>query len=437
MKRATRSIITWLAVAAMATLVLACEQATPAPAATPPAPAPEEPSPEKPTLYGTWERVFEWFDGDGDAISTTERLVFSESGKAFWHVDQFNLFGDDRHSPNGHIADWKATDDTITKTFIGWDDQTDDWDTMPTMIDKSYSLSDSGDVLFVHNWGDEERVDSFERYTRVPDPLPSNPTFFGTWQYVSGYWDDSGLAGTTTRTLTFTENRWILYEVQTVDDEIVDDWTPSGRWSATASSVTKTTAHADRDDDGNWDVEERSFAKEFSWGAGGELFVIDWTHDPETGEVQGPEIERYMPLTDLLPPLAGTWVHDFEEERDGERMTIGDAFTYTYQGEEDGTVYTWSFSGSWRHEKAKAFLHVDSQSVTYSETYDAEAAEWFDSRFDGHEVRIAYAPSGIADTMVVSLFWGEVQYDENTDTWTNNEGSPYGRYDRRFVRQGP
>ena len=118
-------------------------------------------------------------------------------------------------------------------------------------------------------------------------------------------------------------------------------------------------------------------------------------------------------------------------------MTIGDAFTYTYQGEEDGTVYTWSISGSWRHEEAKAFLHVDSQSVTYSETYDPEDAEWFDSRFDGHEVRIAYAPSGIADTMVVSLFLDEVQYDENTDTWTNNEESPYGRYDRRFVRQGP
>ena len=93
--------------------------------------------------------------------------MFSESGKAFWHVDQFNASGEERHGPYGHIADWKATDDTITKTFIGWDDQTQDWDTMRTMIDKSYSLSDSGDVLFVHNWGDEERVDSFERYTRV------------------------------------------------------------------------------------------------------------------------------------------------------------------------------------------------------------------------------------------------------------------------------
>ena len=187
---------------------------------------------------------------------------------------------------------------------------------MPTIHNKSYSLSASGDVLFVHVWDSHsEQEDRFERYTRVPDPLPSNPTLLGTWQYIGGYWDDSGLAGTTTRTLTFTENRYILYEVQRVDDEIVDDWAPSGTWSATASSVTKTTAHGYRDDDDKWVVEERSFEKEFSWGAGGELFVIEWGHDPEAGEVQSPEIERYMPLTDPLPPLAGTWVHDFEEER--------------------------------------------------------------------------------------------------------------------------
>ena len=46
---------------------------------------------------GTWERVTEWEDEDGDRITSTHRLVFAENGKAFHHVMQWNLVGDERH----------------------------------------------------------------------------------------------------------------------------------------------------------------------------------------------------------------------------------------------------------------------------------------------------------------------------------------------------
>jgi hypothetical protein len=443
MKGATRSI-TWLTVAAMATLVLACQEA-------PVVPAKEEPPPPppKPTLLGTWERVVDAVDDDGDVRTATERLVFSESGKAFWHAEQLEIFGEERHSPYGHIADYSETEDTITKTFTDWDDQADDWDTMPTTINKSFSLSGSGDVLFVHHWGSNEQEDSFERYNRVQAPVPSNPTLLGTWRYVGGYWDEDGLSGTTTHTLTFTENRYIVYEVQRIDDEIVNGWASSGRWDFTASRVTKTFAHRYRDDDDNWVVEERSFDKEFSWGAAGELFVMDWGDDPENaGDVQSPEIQRYSRVTSPLPPLAGTWVQEWTSERDGElqtdreTITIGDSFTYRRERDAGMSSFSWSYTGSWRQEESKGFLFVDVQSVsvTPAEDWPPDVAERLTSQWEqpeGHEIRIAYAPTGIRNTMTVSRYSEEQRYDENTDMWVDRELFPYGDYVGRFERQGP
>ena len=205
MKGAYRSIITGLAVAA---LVLACKETTPV---TPAAPAPEDPTPPKPTLVGTWEQVTEWQDDDGDVRPVTIRLVLTESGKAFWHVDQLELSGEERHDPYGHVADWIATEDTITKTFIHDNDDDGQWES--GTIDKSYHMSDSGSVLFVHHWESDEKEDRFERYSRVQAPVPLNPTLLGTWESVGVYHehddllDDYVVAGKKINTLTFTKSK--------------------------------------------------------------------------------------------------------------------------------------------------------------------------------------------------------------------------------------
>ena len=431
--------MTWLAMGAMATLVLACQQAV--------TPVKEEPQPPpKPTLVGTWERVTEWEDEDGDRITSTNRLVFAENGKAFHHVMQWNLVGEEHHGPYGDIADWSATEDTITRTFILWDDQQDDWGDTSITLDKTYSLSDSGEVLFVHCWECRDRQDQFERYSRVQDPVPQNPSLLGTWQYVGSYWDDDGLVGTSTSTLTFTENRYILYEVDRIDDDVIDSSASSGTWNVAASRVTKTFAHRERDDDGNWMVEERSFEKEYSWGAGGELFVVDWRGNWEgVSEQQNPSIQRYTRVADPLPPLAGTWVYELIRERDGEletyrdTMTIDDSFTYTYESERGTRSYDISYTGSWRHEESKMFLFVDvhSASVNFGEDYAPELSSQVKSELEGHEMRIAYAPTGIPNKIAVSSHTREREYTENTDMWVDSE-LPYGDYDVLFERQdGP
>ena len=63
----------------------------------------------------------------------------------------------------------------------------------------------------------------------------------------------------------------------------------------TESSVTKTfVAERHHNDDGTWTIEERSFEKRYAWGAGGELFVIEWRGDREdANEAASPGIERY------------------------------------------------------------------------------------------------------------------------------------------------
>ncbi|MDD9985101.1 MAG: hypothetical protein OXQ31_02375 [Spirochaetaceae bacterium] len=435
MKGAYRSIITGLAVAA---LVLACKETTPV---TPPAPAPEDPTPPKPTLVGTWEQVTEWEDDDGHVRPVTIRLVLTESGKAFWHVDQLELSGEERHDPYGHIADWTATADTIIKTFIHDDDDDGQWES--GTIDKSYYLTDSGSVLFVHHWESGETEEAFERYTRVQDPVPSNPTLLGTWEYVGVYHehddllDDYVVAGKKKLTLTFTENRYILVETPRDGDAVVDYWPSSGRWNpATESSVTKTfVTERHQDDAGNWTVETRSFDKEYAWGAAGELFVTEWRGDGEdAGDAAKPYIERYTRVESPLPSLEGVWVHRSDwESGDGQvynsrtRMTMGEEFEWL--GEEGvGGAFDVSFtiSGSWRHDEKRQFIIVDVRDAAIS--HPRFSPEDVDRWVRAHQgpLRLAYASPGVADRMMISS-WHREQED--------SEGFPYGGYYRPFVKQ--
>ena len=442
MKGAYRSIITGLAVAA---LVLACKETTPV---TPPAPAPEDPAPPKLTLVGTWEQVTEWEDDDGDVRPVTIKLVLTESGKAFWHVDQLELSGEDRHDPYGHIASWTATADTITKTFIHDYDDDGQWES--GTIDKSYYLIDSGSVLFVHHWESGETEEALERYTRVLDPVPSNPTLLGTWESVGVYHehdnllDDYVVAGKKKLTLTFTENRYILIETPHDGDVVTAYWPSSGTWNPTMdSSVTKTfVAERHRDDDGNWIIETRSFDKEYAWGAGGELFVKEWRGDWEdAGDAANDRIERYTRVESPLPPLPGVWAWQAARERDDGQvqidratLTIGEAFTFLFEREIGGdNVLSWSFSGSWRHDESRQFVFVDVQDVIHS---NPEVIARFSSRWLGHEVRFAYAPAGIRGEIAISWPQEELSYDPDTNTWSESEGRPYGGYYwRPFVKQ--
>ena len=425
MKEASRPIA-WVAVFAIALIVAACQQPV----------APTAPEPEPPTLVGTWERVYESTDDDGDVRQATERLVFSATGKAFWHLTQFEISGEERHHPYGHIADWSATDNTITKTFIHDDDDDGQW--VSAMVEKMYYLSGSGNELFVHHWGSDETEDSFERYTRVQDPVPANPTLRGTWERDGVRWGDDGPEGRMKVTLTFTENRWIFVETP-LDEagEVTDYWPHSGAWTpATESSVTKTfVAERHSNDDVTWTIEERSFEKHYAWGAGGELFVIDWRGDWEdANDAASPHIERYRRVENPLPSLEGVWVHRSDWERDDgqvynfrTRLTMGEEFEWL--GEEGvGEAFDVSFTipGSWRHDEKRQFIIVDVRDAAIS--HPRFSPEDVDRWVRAHQgpLRLAYASAGVADRMMISS-WHREQED--------GEGFPYGGYHRPFVKQ--
>ena len=441
MTHAIRSILAGLAVAAAAILVVACERAPVAP-----------PEPPKPTLLGTWEQATEWDDGDGDVRPVTIRLVFSGSGKAFWHVAQLELSGEDRHDPYGHIAGWTATEDTITKTYIHDDDDDGQWES--GTIDKSYYLTDSGNVLFVHHWENDETEGAFERYTRVQAPVPSNPTLLGTWESEGVYYehddlhDDYVIAGKKNATLTFTEDRWILVETP-LDEagEVTDYWSNSGAWTpATESSVTKTfVAERHRNDDGTLTIEERSFEKHYAWGAGGELFVIEWRGDWEdANDAASPYIERYRRVENPLPALEGVWVWWTEWERDDGQvfvfrvtLTIGETLTYLWEQELGGAFdLSYSITGSWRHDESRQFMILDMpDAVITNPGWSPERVDSWTRAHKGHPLPLAYASAGAPDQMMISSWHREQDYDANTNTRVDSEEYPYGGYYRAYAKQ--
>ena len=436
MRKATRSfIVAGLAATAMAALVLACTEMTPEPTPEPPAP----------TLPGTWESVFKSTDSDGDVRQVTDRLVFSASGKAFWHTTQFELSGDDRHHPHGDIADWRATGDTITKTFLHDHDDDGQWDS--ATIEKEYYLSASGNELFVHHWGSDETENSFDRYTRVQEPVPANPTLLGTWEGDTVRWGDDGPEGRGKITLTFTENRWIRVETQLDDAGETDYGSSSGAWTpVTESSVTKTFV-GDRhsDDDGTWTIEERSFEKHYAWGAGGELFVIDWRGDWENAnDAASPHIERYRRVENPLPSLEGVWiVRDEWEDDDGQvyrsrtRLTMGEEFEWLGEERVGGAIeVSLTISGSWRHDEKRQFIIVDVRdAVITAPHWSAEDVVLWTREHKGHQLRFAYASAGAPDRMMISSFHREQDYDVATNIWADSGGFPHGGYHYPFVKQ--
>ena len=433
MKRTIRSVA-WVAVAGMAALVLACPSMV------------REEEPPRPTLQGTWETVTEWEDGDGDRITSTHRLVFSESGKAFWHATRFDLLGHDRHAPYGHIADWTVTEDTITKTFIHDNDDDGQWES--GTIDKSYYLTDSGNVLFVHHWESDQKEDAFERYTRVQDPVTSNPTLLGTWERDGVRWGDDGPEGGTKVTLTFTEDRWILVETP-LDEagEVTDHSAHSGAWTpVTESSATKTfVSERHGPDDGTGTVKERSFDKHYAWGAGGELFVIEWRGDWEdASDAASPGIERYRRVENPLPSLEGVWVWRTEWERDDGQvfvfrvtLTIGETIAYLWE-EGSGGVFDFSYliSGSWRRDESKQFMILDNpDAVPTNPEWSPEEVDFWTREHKGHPLRLAYASAGAPDRMVISSWHREQIYDAATNTYADSNFFPYGGYHRAYVKQ--
>ena len=268
-----------------------------------------------------------------------------------------------------------------------------------------------------------------KKETKEPQDPVVEPTLFGTWTNTEGYYKDHEHVGTTTRTLTFTASRWIQHAVARLDDGTIDDhWNEQGGWSVSGDTITKIF----HDDEERQEVEKQFNLTE------SDLFVHDWdSNDSEINFDRYSRVDFQVTLSDFL----GVWKEEpvmFEE--DGEEITH--RFTYTISGvsfhheliQEDASGgFTFEFSGKLDidHENLYLLVTVESASVTNALTGETVTA----TNQVGTTHRYGFAPAGIPGAIIVSDWFQERRFDEDTQMWVDKaEENPFGNYSRLFER---
>ena len=254
--------------------------------------------------------------------------------------------------------------------------------------------------------------------TADPDPTPAKPTLIGTWQFMSPSRDDDGMVvGSETRTLTFTPERFIEFNVaRETDGTITDRWRETGTWTATEDTVSKTYYRWDDQNERRFD-ETTTTDKNYVWGdeAREVLFVHPWGSDDDESHY-----DRGTRVNDPIPyPLTGTWTgfRYWDVAQRDWTFTFGDSFTESF----DNGARMFTLTGQWRLDEENLFFFVTVESA--SDVIDGVANEDFDpSKFVGHELRYAYAPSGLANTILLSPFGVEREYDDATSMWVEYDG---------------
>lgn len=180
--------------------------------------------PPKQTLVGTWQRISHWEEDTGERRTTTTTLTFTKS--LFIEIYSERDANGEVHDAWEHNGTWSVTGDTVTKTYYPWDDEADSRAAETISVDKEYLWVDAArDVLLVHIWGSDDTENSFERYTRVRDPLPS----------IDGVWKDKGrlwaLDPVPSRTVTLTFGDSFTYQFQgESNDGATTNFIRKGSW---------------------------------------------------------------------------------------------------------------------------------------------------------------------------------------------------------------
>ena len=263
----------------------------------------------------------------------------------------------------------------------------------------------------------------------VPDPEPAPlPTFIGTWSTTDGwYWEELGHIGTRRHTLTFTQDRFIEHTEHICDvsncpvEDGEDDWTESGTWSNTDTTITKIWLDDDR---------LQKLPKRYFWNTSRTALLI---HPWDSG---GPEdsFREYTRVDDPGVILTGSWTWTSVNEDDG----ITHVFTYTFA--DDGTLTynhqrtgaedsLYTLIGTFTHDVEK---HLILHTITDERVNGEEVS---DGRNKGQTRRSAYAPTSDPTKIAMSPFWREQQWSFATMSWVDRIDNPYGDYWRLFQKQ--
>ena len=238
-------------------------------------------------------------------------------------------------------------------------------------------------------------------------PEVVEPTLHGTWTMKRDWWeeDEQGvdrIVGTRTYVLTFTETRWIEYEVQRLTDGTwSDDHAERGTWTVSGDTVIRTWI-----DDGR----ETAVAKDYHL-TNGSLFVHPWRYGDDHDHSK---FEKYERVTDL-PAIVGTWTAtDIRAGDDGAPGAVTDTRTVTVGGDgkleysRDVEWATGNFSGRMTGDTGDVVVDAANLFVIVSNGVFQRTASYeeFDDITLGADdwVRFAYAPTDRADTIIVSPF---------------------------------
>ena len=254
-----------------------------------------------------------------------------------------------------------------------------------------------------------------------PEEKPT-PTLIGTW---TGSYDDEPDEDSEEQhvrfvdTITFTADRFIQHRAHYRADGTLDSWwADSGTWEDTGDGfVTRVWLHNHDDDDDTPDVETR-IKKRYLWkdSSRNTLLMHHWA-DHEQRSDKNYDFDAYTRVQDPLPSAAivGTWVWRRNEGAvtQSVTMTIGADGTITWDvGYEESSIRV---LGKWT-------LNIASYSVQISEmtgirTPIGGEPEILSEFSPPPPWRIAFAPTDVVGTIVISPSWAEPQTDRFPYGW--------------------
>ena len=200
-------------------LLIGCSSAVKTPIANEPTPAPTAP-----TLHGTWATTSPVWRDDEVIGMATEVLTFTKSRYIQYTLEE--EFDGTFINDGAQSGTWSAGDTMATRTWVGWDDENNTWQTQTTSVVKDYVWTEDGSALFMEPWGYEQESDEFARYTKVdiPEPYP----FAGSWMRVRSSQTSSRVL---TQTFVFNDDMFTFIEHDTNgDDQATTIGTLTGTW---------------------------------------------------------------------------------------------------------------------------------------------------------------------------------------------------------------
>jgi hypothetical protein len=245
-------------------------------------------------------------------------------------------------------------------------------------------------------------------------------SFHGTWQSTRDWGDNNEIMGTFVDTLTFTTERYILHRSHNrPDGTYVDDWSNSGTWESSGSTITRI-----QDDDDDVATPDGRWSKHYLWGDEDRTILCmqdwEWQHEEIfTGCMP------YDRVLDPIPSPVGVW-------RGTQQWDIG-TVTFIMTVNADGTLTaelqepphrTCTVAAMWTHDAANYYLELTEATRTCTPTGGSPEP---DDGVVGAD-RIAYAPTDRSpDEIIVSYYWEETQASDSY--------RQYGGYYRKFQRQ--